>query len=67
VKKRKMEVVVKNKNKTRKINLKKGSVVQDAVKGDETGVFKLNGKIAHPKKKLKQGDVVEFVRVVYGG
>lgn len=62
-----MKISIKSKNKLKQIEIKKGSVVQDSVKGDETGVFKVNGKIAHPKKTLKEGDVVEFVRVVYGG
>ncbi|MCL5011784.1 MAG: MoaD/ThiS family protein [Candidatus Marsarchaeota archaeon] len=62
-----MNVSIKSRNKLKKVELKKGSAVQDAVKGGETGVFKVNGKIAHPRKTLKEGDVVEFVRVVYGG
>lgn len=30
-------------------------------------VVKLNGRIAHPKAKLKQGDSLEFIGVIYGG
>ena len=30
-------------------------------------IIKLNSKIAHPSKELKEGDVLEFVNVIYGG
>ncbi len=30
-------------------------------------IIKLNNKIAHPSKELKEGDVLEFVNVIYGG
>lgn len=33
----------------------------------ETGIIKLNGKIAHPDKELKDKDKVEFIGVIYGG
>lgn len=33
----------------------------------ETGIIKLNGKIAHPDIQLKDKDSVEFIGVIYGG
>lgn len=33
----------------------------------ETGIIKLNGKIAHPDKELTDKDKVEFIGVIYGG
>ena len=33
----------------------------------ETGIIKLNGKIAHPDKELKDSDAIEFIGVIYGG
>lgn len=62
-----MKVFVKKHGKLKSVEVKKGSVVEDVVKDDDVGVLKVNDKISHPKKLLKQGDVIEFVKVVYGG
>ena len=34
---------------------------------DETVVIKLNDKFAHPSKKLKEGDQLEIIDIIYGG
>jgi sulfur carrier protein ThiS len=62
-----MKVFIKNRGRLKSVEIKKGSVVKDLIKDDEIGVLKVNDKVSHPKKILKQGDVVELVKVVYGG
>lgn len=43
------------------------SVIDEKKLNEETFVIKLNGRIAHPFEKLKGGDVLEFVDIIYGG
>ncbi len=62
-----MFVFVKSGERRKRVVVKAGALAGSVVKLSEVGVLKVNGKVAHPKKVLKEGDVVEFVRVVYGG
>ena len=34
---------------------------------DQTFFSKVNGKLVHPATRLKEGDTVEFVGIIYGG
>ena len=48
-----------------------GQPIRDVAKqlslNKQAVIVKLNNKIAHPSKELKEGDVLEFVNVIYGG
>ena len=50
---------------------KTAGTIADVVKkeklNDETLVILLNGKLAHETTKLKDGDKLELVGIIYGG
>ena len=53
------------------VRLKPGAVIADAIAAlaanPQTIIIKLNGKIAHEKAKLSEGDKVELIGIIYGG
>jgi len=66
-----MNVTVKSNGKNRSVNLPKNSTIKDAIDAldanEQTIIVKLNGKVAHSRAKLAQGDKVELVGIIYGG
>ncbi len=42
-------------------------VIQNQGLNEETFVIVLNDRIAHPSQRLREGDVLELVEVIYGG
>ena len=42
-------------------------IIHEKKLNQETFIIKLNGKIAHEEEKLKEGDQLEFVSVIFGG
>ncbi|NYZ74732.1 MoaD/ThiS family protein [Candidatus Micrarchaeota archaeon] len=48
-----------------------GATVADAASeaglNSETFISMLNGEVAHPKERLRNGDELELVRIIYGG
>jgi len=55
----------------REIEVGEKKTVMEVIAGqglnDETFVTVLNDRIAHPSERLRDGDVLEFVEVIYGG
>ncbi len=47
--------------------LKINTIISNHKLNDETFLIKLNGKIAHEEEKLKEGDELELMDVIYGG
>ncbi len=66
-----MKVTFSLDGKKTQISIKTGNTVNDVLKKHKvnqgTGLIKLNGKLAHPATKLKDGDELEFVNIIYGG
>ncbi|MFA5246511.1 MAG: MoaD/ThiS family protein [Candidatus Micrarchaeia archaeon] len=66
-----MQVTVIYECKKTKVKLKGGSTISKAIAAldanSQTVIIKLNGKIAHEKSKLKEGDKVELIGIIYGG
>jgi sulfur carrier protein ThiS len=66
-----MQVVVLYECKKKKVKLKQGSSICDAIAAldanPQTLIVKLNGKIAHEKSKLRDGDKIELIGIIYGG
>ncbi len=57
--------------KEKQVNVKTGATLREVLKqekvNEETGLVKLNGNLCHPLQTLKDGDVLEFVNIIYGG
>ncbi len=66
-----MDVLVLLEGKKRKVKLKAGATIKTAIDAvdanEQTIIVKLNGKICHSRTKLKQGDKVELIGIIYGG
>jgi len=52
-------------------NFAAGATVADAALqaglNSETFIPMLNGEVVHPKERLREGDELELVRIIYGG
>lgn len=66
-----MEIVLVQDGRRKKLHYAKTATIAQVARelglNDETFIIKLNGRVAHPKTRLKQGDRLEFVHVIYGG
>ena len=62
-----MEITLVQKGKAKKTSLPQKRTVRDLIKSsalnEETFVIKLNGRLAHPSERLREGDVLEFVGI----
>ena len=66
-----MQIFLINGGKKTKTKLERNAKIIDVIKktgkNRQTFVIKLNGKIAHEEKKLKEKDKLELIGVIYGG
>ena len=67
-----MQITLSIDGKKRGINVEKDTTtLRDVLKqsglNEETGLTKLNGELNHPLTQLKDGDVLEFINIIYGG
>ena len=55
----------------KKVKLAAGATIKDAIAivkaNEQTVLVKLNGKVAHSRTPLRQGDKVELVGIIYSG
>ena len=67
----KMDVSVFVEGKKRKVKLPAGAAINDAIAAvdanKQTVIVKLNGKIAHSRTRLTQGDKVGLVGIINNG
>ena len=66
-----MEVTLVQREESKKLQLPAKRRITDIIGAQglngETFVIKLNDRLAHPDERLKEGDVLEFVEIIYGG
>jgi len=65
-----MEITLVRAGRAKKINFRGGTIAEVVASNGlngETFVTKLNGEVAHPRERLREGDILEFVDVIYGG
>ncbi|MFH0714002.1 MAG: MoaD/ThiS family protein [Candidatus Micrarchaeota archaeon] len=66
-----MQITLSINGKTKKTIAKEGETVRDVLQrfkvNEETGLLKLNSQLVHPKTKIKKGDELTFVNIIYGG
>ena len=66
-----MELTLVQRGKPKKLRLQGKKSIADVIRSSglngETFVIKLNDRLAHPDERLKEGDVLEFVEIIYGG
>ncbi len=67
----KLRVTFSIEGRRKEVAVEKGDTLADVLDREkvnrETGLLKLNGALAHPAKELSDGDVLEFVNIIYGG
>lgn len=55
----------------KELEIPSGATLRDCLKtqgvNEETGLIKLNDALCHPLQTLRDGDVLEFVNIIYGG
>ena len=66
-----MDVSVSFEGRKRKVKLPATATIRDAIDAvdanEQTVIVKLNGKIAHCRKRVSQGGKVELVSIIYSG